>query len=81
MVYTVQGKTRQHDTPTVTKTPRVAIVHGDDQRDDPGLPHPIARLPRDTSPGYPWVARTLSRCTSWRNGCIALGFSTKNTGT
>jgi hypothetical protein len=70
MVYTVQGKTWQHDTRTATKTPHVATVRGDDQRDDPVLPHPSARLPRDTSPGYPWVAQTLSQYTSWRNGCI-----------
>jgi hypothetical protein len=32
---------------------------------------PSARLPRKTSPGYPWMARTLSRCTPWRYGMIA----------
>jgi hypothetical protein len=30
------------------------------------LPHPSACLPRDTSLGYPWVAHTLSWCTSCR---------------
>jgi hypothetical protein len=49
----------------------VATIRDDDQRDDPGLPHPSAHLPRDTSLGYPWVAHTLSRCTPWRYDRIA----------
>jgi hypothetical protein len=53
------------------KTPHVATVHIDDQRDDPGLPYPSAHLQCDTSPAYLWVARTLSRYTSWRYGMIA----------
>jgi hypothetical protein len=28
-------------------TLRMTTVHNDDQRDDPGPPHPSARLPRD----------------------------------
>jgi hypothetical protein len=54
----------QPDTCMVSKTSRKAIVHNDDQGDDSGLPHDCARLPHDTSLGYPWVARTLSRYTS-----------------
>jgi hypothetical protein len=44
----------------VMKTPHVATVHDDDQRDDPGLPHPSACLAHDTSLDYPQVAHTLS---------------------
>jgi hypothetical protein len=33
------------------KTSRVAIVHNDDQRVEPGPPYPSARLPRDTTIG------------------------------
>ena len=38
----------------------MTTIHNDNQGADPGPPHPSVRLPRDTSPGYPWVARTLS---------------------
>jgi hypothetical protein len=71
IIYTLQEETWQHDTRTAMKTPRVATVHDNDQRDDLGLPHPSARLPRDTSSGYLWVAHTLSRYTSWRYDRIA----------
>jgi hypothetical protein len=46
----------QHDTCTVMKTPRVVTVRDNDQRDDPGLPHPSACLPRDVSTGiHGWL--------------------------
>jgi hypothetical protein len=41
-------------------TSQVATVHDDYQRVEPGPPHPSARLPRDTTLGYLWVACTLS---------------------
>jgi hypothetical protein len=42
----------------------MAAVRDDDEGDDPGPPHPSARLPSDTSLGYLWVVHTLSRYTS-----------------
>jgi hypothetical protein len=44
-------------------------------------PFPSARLPRNTSPDYPWVARTLSRYTSlheWWGTQLSLGMIFKN---
>jgi hypothetical protein len=49
----------------------VATVHDDNQGVGPGPPRPSARLPRDTSLGYPWVACTLSRFISLQVGRIA----------
>jgi hypothetical protein len=48
----------------ISKTLTVVTVRNDNQGVGPGPPPPSARLPRDTSSGYPWVAHTLSRFTS-----------------
>jgi hypothetical protein len=42
----------------------MATIHIDNQRVNLDPPHPSARLPRDVSTDYPWVAHTLSQFTS-----------------
>jgi hypothetical protein len=63
-MYTLQGKTSQHDIRTISWTLHTAIVHIDNQGVGPGPYLPSARLLRDTTLGDPWVAHTLSWFTS-----------------
>jgi hypothetical protein len=48
----------------ISSTLRMATIHTIIKESVQGPPQTCARLPRDTSPGYSWVARTLSQFTS-----------------
>jgi hypothetical protein len=53
-----------------TKATRVATFHIDYQRVERDAPYPSAVFHVKTSPGSPWVARTLSQCHLWSTvGC------------
>jgi hypothetical protein len=52
------------------KTPRVATVHNDYQRVEPGPPYPSASLSRDTSTGIRGWPPTLSQDTSVKYGGV-----------
>jgi hypothetical protein len=48
----------------ISSTLRMATIHTIIKESVRSPPLTCARLPRDTSPGYSWVARTLSQFTS-----------------
>jgi hypothetical protein len=48
----------------ISRILHTTTVHNDNQGVGSGPPYLSARLPRDTSPGYPWVAHTLFWFTS-----------------
>jgi hypothetical protein len=60
-IYILQGKTTQR---THNLCDLTATICNDNQGVGQVPPQPSARLPRDTSPDNPWVARILSRYTS-----------------
>jgi hypothetical protein len=56
--------------------PRVAIVHDDYQRVEPGPPYPSAIFHAYASADAPWVAQKLSHCTLMKYGGVSSNLAT-----
>jgi hypothetical protein len=72
----MQGKTWQHDKHMISKTLHAKTVHDDNQGAGPGPPHPSARLPRNTSPGFPRWPVHYPDLHHYSNGSIVFGTMT-----